>query len=162
MRQERLALAAGASPPHFANARHKEDIMHRLFLIAAATMALGACKAETPSDPLELLGTDTEWTVTDISGVPVPAEVKVTILRPAPGTIAGSSGCNRYTGSAKTVDGRIEIGPLAGTRMMCPEPQMQAETAFLMTIEKTTGLRESGGVLEFTDSAGDVVLKASK
>lgn len=136
--------------------------MHRLFLIAAATMALGACKAETPSDPLELLGTNTEWTITDIAGAPVPGDAKVTILRPGVGTIAGSSGCNRYTGSAKTVDGRIEIGPLAGTRMMCPEPQMQAETVFLATIDKTTGLRESGGVLEFIDAAGDVVLKATK
>lgn len=137
-------------------------MLNRLTLTALACLSLAACKEQTVTDPLELLGTNTEWQITEIAGTAVPEGVKVTMLRPEVGMLAGASGCNRYTGPAKTNAGKIEIGALAGTRMMCPEPQMQAETAFHSTIGKVTGLRQAGEVLEFTDAAGTVVLRAHK
>ena len=136
--------------------------MHRLILTALACLSLAACKDKAAADPLELLGLNTEWAVREIAGSPVPEGVKVTLLRPEPGMIAGSSGCNRYTGPAKLENGKIHIGALAGTRMMCPDPQMAAETAFHSTIGRTTGARLADGTLELTDDAGAVLLRAVK
>jgi heat shock protein HslJ len=61
-----------------------------------------------------------------------PAEVEVTLTY-AEGRFAGKSGCNRYTGAAKSGDapGELAVGPTAGTRMACPEPQSSVETRFL-------------------------------
>lgn len=136
--------------------------MKTMTLATLACLSLAACKTEATADPLDLLGLDAEWHVTEIAGDAVPETVRVTLLRPEPGMIAGNSGCNRYTGPARTVDGRIEIGALAGTRMMCPDAQMQAETAFHSTIGKTRGARITDDVLEFTDNEGAVILRARK
>lgn len=63
---------------------------------------------------------------------PAPAEVEVTLTY-AEGRFAGKSGCNRYTGAAKAgaAPGELAVGPTAGTRMACAEPQSSVETRFL-------------------------------
>lgn len=136
--------------------------MRHLTLAVMACLSLAACKETAVTDPLELLGIKTEWTVTEIAGTAVPDGVTVTMQRPEAGMLAGSSGCNRYTGPVKAENGKIHIGALAGTRMMCPDSQMQAETAFHSTIGRATGARMAGGVLELTDDTGAVLLKATK
>lgn len=137
----------------------------RVAVLALALIALAACKEEAataPADPLALIGTGTEWTVTEIAGTAVPAGVSVTILSPEPGMLAGSSGCNRYAGRVETREGALHVGALAGTRMMCPPEQMQVEQAFHSTIGTVAALRQAGPALEFTDAAGKVVLRATR
>jgi heat shock protein HslJ len=75
-----------------------------------------------------------EWTVTDLDGQPLPAEAGVTIGFAADGGISGRSGCNRYAGRAELSDGGLRIGPLALTRMACPEPAMQIEAAMMAAL----------------------------
>jgi heat shock protein HslJ len=73
---------------------------------------------------------------------------------PAPGTpeitftvagdrIAGRSGCNRFTGilSEGNAPGDLKVGPLAGTRMACPEPAMSIEQRFQ---SQMAGVRKFG------------------
>ena len=65
----------------------------RVAVLALALIALAACKEEAataPADPLALIGTGTEWTVTEIAGTAVPAGVSVTILSPEPGMLTGT------------------------------------------------------------------------
>lgn len=135
--------------------------MSRIPLIALACLALAACR-DKPADPLELIGKQTEWTVTEIAGAPVPEGVKVTITQPEPGMLAGTSGCNRYSGPVRSEAGKLHVGAIAGTRMMCPEPQMTAETAFHSTISRTTGAKLDGEVLTLTDDAGTALIRARK
>ena len=49
------------------------------------------------------------------------------------GRLTGRAGCNRYTADAKpgAVGGDLVVGPIAATRMMCPEPVMAVESRFL-------------------------------
>lgn len=66
---------------------------------------------------------------------PVDAAIEITLT--IDGTaLAGSSGCNRYNAQATEGDaaGDLSIGPVAGTRMMCPEPQMAAEQRYLTAL----------------------------
>ncbi len=54
--------------------------------------------------------------------------------------IGGSSGCNRYMGriSPGRTAGDVSLGPLAGTRMACPQEIMNLEQRFLGLLGKVT------------------------
>lgn len=137
----------------------------RVAVLALALVALAACKEDAPKapiDPLSLMGKDVEWAVSDIAGAPVPEGISVTLLSPETGMIAGSSGCNRYSGRVEVQEGFLHVGALAGTRMMCPPAQMQVEQAFHSTVGTVKNLRLAGKVLEFSDATGKVVLRASR
>lgn len=137
----------------------------RVALPALALIALAACQEDAPTpaaDPLAPLGSAVNWRITEIAGAAVPEGIRVTMLSPEPGVIAGSSGCNRYSGRIETRDGALHVGALAGTRMMCPPEQMQVEQAFHSTIGTVTALRLAGPTLDFTDAAGKVVLRAAR
>ena len=74
------------------------------------------------------------WLLEDLGGRGVMDMVRTTIEFDAEGKVVGSGGCNRFTGGYTFEDGRLEIGPLAGTKMMCPEAVMaQEELRELMT-----------------------------
>jgi heat shock protein HslJ len=79
--------------------------------------------------------------------IPEPAgsEPVVTLAYDA-GHFAGTSGCNRYVAgvTAGDVPGQVSVGPLAGTRMACPEPQSTVESRFL---EQLGGARTFGFML---------------
>lgn len=136
--------------------------MTRPLLAALACLALIACRDEaTAGDPLALFGTGVDWRVTEIAGQPVPEGVEVTITQPEAGLIAGSSGCNRYSGRMSAEGAALKIGALAGTRMMCPETQMQAEQAFHSNISRIDGVQITDGVLELTRE-GAVMIRAEK
>ena len=70
---------------------------------------------------------------------PAPAEPAVTLAY-KDGRMAGTSGCNRYTASAKAGDmpGDLSVGPTAVTRMACPDPQSAVETRFLKQLGGAT------------------------
>jgi len=53
------------------------------------------------------------------------------------GSINGHGGCNSFSGSIEKSDAGTAIGPLASTRMACPEPIMNREAAFLEALQNT-------------------------
>jgi len=64
------------------------------------------------------------------------------------GTVSGTSGCNRFTGGyGKTASG-VRFDRIAGTRMACPGPRMDTETALLKAMQSpftTVGTQPSAG-----------------
>ncbi|MDE4919146.1 META and DUF4377 domain-containing protein [Cupriavidus sp. Met-2] len=64
------------------------------------------------------------------------------------GTVSGTSGCNRFTGGyGKTTTG-IRFDRIASTRMACPEPRMELESALLKAMASpftTVGTQPSAG-----------------
>jgi len=64
------------------------------------------------------------------------------------GTVSGTSGCNRFTGGyGKTATG-IRFDHVAGTRMACPGPRMELESALLKAMAAsftTVGTQPSAG-----------------
>jgi heat shock protein HslJ len=70
---------------------------------------------------------------------PAPAEPEVTLAY-QDARFAGTSGCNRYTAAVKAGEspGDLSVGPSAGTRMACPEPQSVVETRFLRQLGGAT------------------------
>lgn len=82
------------------------------------------------------------------------------------GRVAGSAGCNRYTGSYETSLDTIVIGPAATTRMACPEPEgvMEQESAFLAALASAATWRRDGSRLELrtADDAIAVTMVAAR
>jgi len=122
-----------------------------------AVTAVAGCKSETP-DPLEALAPNAIWNVTEIAGAPVPAKVEVTLSHPEKGLIAGSSGCNRYNGRISMQDGRVRVGELAGTRMMCPPDVMKVEGAFHSNIARVDAVKIVGDKLQLLENGTPVII----
>ncbi len=72
------------------------------------------------------------------------------------GAVAGSSGCNNYTGSYEAGDASMAFGPLATTRMACTPELMAQETLYLELLAQVDSYEVNGD--ELTMTSGDTVL----
>lgn len=59
----------------------------------------------------------------------------------------GKSGCNSYTAGVTVGGNTLTFSPIAGTRMMCPEPQMAVEDAYLKALGSVSRYEEQGDQL---------------
>lgn len=70
------------------------------------------------------------------------------------GRVTGFSGCNRFTGSYTTEEGRLIIGQLAGTMMACAPAAMAIEKAFKQAFSGTLRYAVTDGTLNLTADSG--------
>jgi heat shock protein HslJ len=117
--------------------------------------------ALTPPEPLPLVGTT--WILTTIaSGDAVSSTIagtETTAELTADGSIAGSAGCNQYSGTYTEGEaGTLSFSTLATTRMMCAEDVMAQETAFLTAMEQVAGYAIEGTQLSLSDVSGAMLL----
>ncbi len=89
---------------------------------------------------------------------PLPAGVHAD-ARFAEGRVAGSGGCNRYTGPYEATAGAIRIGPCASTMMACPPPRMEVEQALYLALDAARAYALAGGRLVLSDAAGVPVVE---
>ena len=106
--------------------------MRELLIAAAAGALLASLFAGCGGDPgLE----DTRWVLVSLGGeAPTGSDETPFLGTSREGEelrIFGFSGCNRFHGSCALEGASIECGPLASTRMACPEPAMQLEMRLL-------------------------------
>jgi putative lipoprotein len=107
--------------------------------------------------------TGTSWLAEDIMGAGVVDRAQST-LQPLPdGRIAGSSGCNRFTGKGVLREGTVEIGLLATTRMACPPAVMNQESKYLKALAASRRYEVGrDGLLRFYDGAGQLMVRFSR
>jgi heat shock protein HslJ len=96
-----------------------------------AVAVVAEASAERVPEPAELVGA---WLLEDLGGRGVVDMVQTTIVFDGEGRASGSGGCNRYTGGYTFEDGQLSFGPIAGTKMMCPEAVMDQEDRFLSAL----------------------------
>ena len=72
------------------------------------------------------------------------------------GTVAGSGGCNDYSGPYTSDSSTIKIGPLAATKKLCNDPAGidEQETQFLIAMQAATTYTIAGSKLELRDDGG--------
>ncbi|MCP5488380.1 MAG: META domain-containing protein [Verrucomicrobia bacterium] len=116
--------------------------------------------AVIPANPLM----KTSWLVEDLGGQGVIDYAQTTIRFDEAAGVSGSTGCNRYTGSVKMDGAQLSFGPMASTRMACPEAVMDQEQRFesAMGRVKTFALEQEDAILNLLDEGGDVVVRASR
>lgn len=139
--------------------------------VAGAILALVGCASARPAEPPPvgaplpqpppgtgphmLLGVN--WHVLEFGHVPV-IEGSSVMLHFADGQVTGNSGCNRLTGSYQAGEAAgdgplaISFGPLAMTKMACPEERMAQEQAFTALLQAVTSYT--------FDPAGNLLLAA--
>lgn len=91
-----------------------------------AVAALAACQkmlSETTMRPLSTLA-GTEWG-------PIDGPEDQFVAFKSGGEVLGSGGCNNFFGTFEQSGRLVTFGPLASTKMACPEPLMSAEQEFL-------------------------------
>ena len=76
------------------------------------------------------------WTLEEIAGEAVPDGVEVTLEYDGE-RIAGSGGCNQYSGEATFDDGTVTIAPeLMSTMMACEDPAATVESQYLEALPR--------------------------
>jgi heat shock protein HslJ len=82
-----------------------------------------------------------KWLLADLNGggaPAVPVELEFDPGDQDTSRVAGSSGCNRFTGAWKQDGTKLTLGPLASTMMACPPPAMAVERKFLGVLQAVT------------------------
>ena len=96
-----------------------------------------------------------EWQLRDFAGEPAPAEAWIGFK--ADGSAAGQGGCNRFTGGYTEAPGELTFGPVAATRMACPEPMMQTESDFFGALDATREAVATHLLLALFDADGKLL-----
>jgi heat shock protein HslJ len=101
---------------------------------------------------------NTSWTVISIGGQDTLPEARPTMTFAAGGTVAGSGGCNQYSGAFRTDGDRIAFGQVSSTLMGCEGPRGQQEAVFLKALDGAATWRQiENGELEI---GGNLVIVA--
>ncbi|MGK5080994.1 META domain-containing protein [Janthinobacterium sp. HLX7-2] len=122
--------------------------------LAAAIAMAGGCAATVDNTmPNASLApqaslTNTYWKLTQLDGATVTMapeqEREVRITLSDDGKVTGFTGCNRVMGGYTVAGTALRFTQLAGTRMACPPPLMQLESAVLANLNSVTGYQLDG------------------
>jgi len=119
----------------------------RLMPLAAAITLAAGCASTAPTSSTASL-TNTYWKLVELDGARVSMtpeqEREVRITLDDNGKVTGFTGCNRVMGGYTVAAEVLRFTQLAGTRMMCPPPAMQLESAVLANLNSVTGFRIDG------------------
>jgi heat shock protein HslJ len=115
--------------------------------------------AEVAAAEVDLVGA---WLLEDLGGRGVMDMVQTTIEFDGEGRVFGSGGCNRFTGAYTFDDGVLGLGPLAATKMMCPEAVMDQEDRFLGALGEVERVEMDGPFLLIFFAGSDDPLRFTK
>lgn len=100
---------------------------------------------------------NTRWALVELGGhaVSMPPERSEPYVQfdLEEGKVEGLGWCNRLQGGFEVEGDALRIGPLAATRMACPQG-MEDETSFLEALDSATRFRIDGETLELYDDTG--------
>lgn len=126
------------------------------FAWLALLVELAACTPATPRiDPLPQNLVGTSWRAETITGLAAAPNVASTLSFTSPDRIAGSAGCNRYSGPVAIVGGELRLGPLIATRMACPPESMGQERRFVTALEQGRRFEIDGDRLSLRSAGRD-------
>jgi len=103
--------------------------------------------------------TGISWRAVNVGDEAIPEDAGLTLLFEVDGSIKGNGGCNSFFGSLQQSDSGIEVGPLGGTRMACPEMIMNRETAFMNAVQRLRDFRTGGDGMSLLDEDGNVLAR---
>lgn len=127
-----------------------------VFVLVLSLFLTAGCAAKRETAGSFLTGVPVgSWRLIGFGDATEPGEVEVTLRAEADGKIAGTSGCNRYSGAWMPGDGGAKVGPLAATKMACPPPRMEIEARYLEALESVRGWRRHVDGIVLVDAADD-------
>jgi len=128
-------------------------------LTALGLITLAACaptdSQQPPAPPLD----DTSWILTGVagdSGISPAIDSSGSLNFGADGSLSGSTGCNRFTGTWSAADGLLTLRPGPMTMMACPGGLDVQESRVIAALAATDSYTVGDGVL--TLRGGDTAL----
>lgn len=120
---------------------------HALAALVALTATAAAAQEISP---------DTVWRLESVDGEPISGEV--TLQLGADGAVSGLASCNRYTGQNTATLPEFAVGPMAMTRMACPD--MTLETIYIAALQRIIRAERDGERLVLSDDEGNQLVFA--
>jgi len=111
-------------------------IFFMLFLAGLAFVNLKGMKDQSETvvnSASDLAGT--AWRPTHIGEMRLQSDSEMMVQFNSDNSVVGYSGCNRFLGDYKFVEGSLEIGLKGATRMVCPEPVNSFEISFMEALQ---------------------------
>lgn len=93
-----------------------------------------------------------EWKVRDFAGDLANADAWVSFK--SDNAVSGSGGCNNFNGTYLPDEGPRLFGPIASTRKMCPDPEMQTEMRLFQVLGDTQEMVAFHLVMALFDGSG--------
>ncbi len=131
--------------------------------VAVLALTLSACAI--PADhsngalekPEALMGPG--WMAKELVSANAPARTVPRLQFLSSTQVAGSGGCNNFSGPLNITGSVWHLGPLASTRKFCMGPEMDVEKQFFSALERVRSASLNDGVLGLKDASGVVVLR---
>ncbi len=105
----------------------------------------------------------TNWTLVSIEALGAEAGTlpgaDITLDFSADGQANGAAGCNTYNGTYTLTGDTLTFGPLITTRMMCPEPIMKQEQAYLSMLANPSTVKLEADSMTLTFDGGKTIFK---
>ncbi|MFL4469934.1 META domain-containing protein [Tateyamaria armeniaca] len=99
------------------------------------------------------------WTLVSQNGAPFAA--RATLVFGEDGQVSGQAPCNRFTFTNTLPYPWFETGPIAATKVACPD--LEAEDAFFQTVGAMTRVvLGDDGMVMANDAGGEMVFTASE
>ncbi len=129
----------------------------RMFSLAALLAAASCAQSGSNAQP-DIRGA---WTVIEIDGTPIPADVPVTVNFAEGGQINGVGGCNHYGGTYAYKNGVVTISQMIMTEMACmAEERMGLEAKFHYRMQDDLNVSlQPDGALELRDEEGRLLMR---
>ncbi|MBQ8673534.1 MAG: META domain-containing protein [Bacteroides sp.] len=130
--------------------------------MSAAVAGLSSCVST--KDAVSFPDMNGEWNMIEIDGAPViPApgqEFPFIAFDAKTGQVYGSTGCNRLTGQVdvNAESGRIDLGALGSTRMMCPDMTVEQQVLTALAEVKSYRKLSDGHMALFGSSKRPLVV----
>ncbi len=119
-----------------------------LVLTLVGALLLTACGGEGTSL------TDSEWILTSLEGQLLIVEAPITAAFTDEGQVAGTAGCNTYSGSYEVDGDAIMFGLMATTLMACIQPVTEQEASYLAVLDRTQTFAVDNGILTLYGAGG--------
>lgn len=137
-------------------------LLATLFILS--TILLSACG--TTDTPAKLAGTSwklvsyglVEGQISAVEGIDTQLDFG------SDGSVSGSMGCNRFSGSYSQKGDSLTFSPIAVTEMACPEPQMTQESSAFQVMVETVKFKMKEDTLTIfsADGRSKLVLSADE
>ena len=128
-----------------------------MLLFISVGIILTGCSSQ--QDAAKLNGS---WRVEDIDQGGVMDYAMVNMQFDGKGRVAGSTGCNRYSGTITAEDGRIKIAKVISTRKACVSALNMQEQRFLAALNAAASYKINNNALVIYDDADKPRLRLIK
>ncbi len=130
------------------------------FASVVSTLLLGsACGSDDVAGRTDAAAVQgTVWTLDELAGESIDDGVEVTLVYDGE-QVAGTGGCNQYSGDATFDDGVVTIGAeIISTLMACPDPAADVEFRYLEALPRAAGFVVEDDTLRIDDGDGEPLL----